>query len=92
MGNKVLSYDYVNNELVEATILQLEKVVHSGLVAYLFENGMEITDSSLYHSYLSNNKGIEKANTVTATTLINVNAQTVLLYAQIMLIDIKVNG
>lgn len=56
VGDKVLSYDYSNNTLIEATVLQLEKVIHSGLVTYLFENGAEIT-GTMDHPFKIKGKG-----------------------------------
>ena len=43
VGDKVLTYDFERNELIEATVLQLQKAAHRGLVTYVFENGVEIT-------------------------------------------------
>lgn len=56
VGNKVLSYDFERNELIEATVLQVEQAVHSGLVTYVFENGMEIT-STKDHPFRIEGKG-----------------------------------
>ena len=56
VGDKVLTYDFERNELIEATVLQVENVVHSGLVTYVFENGMEIT-STKDHPFRIKEKG-----------------------------------
>ena len=56
VGDKVLTYDYSKNQLIEATIEKLEKVIHSGLVTYIFENGLEITGTA-DHPFKINGKG-----------------------------------
>lgn len=56
VGDKVLSYDYSKNELIETTIEKLEKVIHSSLVTYTFENGAEIT-GTMDHPFKIKGKG-----------------------------------